>query len=157
MRIAIFGTGGAGGYFGARLAQAGEEVVFIARGDHLTAIRERGLRLETDAGDVLISPATATDDARVVGPVDVVLLGVKTWQVRESAELMRPMIASDTFVVPLQNGVEATSQLVEALSTSQVVGGLCGTFSWVAGPGHNDFIYGALLPLEMRARGRLDF
>jgi 2-dehydropantoate 2-reductase len=136
MRVAIFGTGGAGGFFGARLAQIGEEVVFLARGEHLEAIRQRGLRVETDTGDILIEPATATNDPAAVGPVDVVLLGVKTWQVTETAEQMRPLLGQNTFVVPLQNGVEAASQLAAVLGRDQIVGGLCGTFSWVAGPGH---------------------
>jgi len=136
MRVAIFGTGGAGGFFGAKLAQIGEEVVFLARGEHLEVIRRRGLRIETDSGDILIAPATATNDPEAVGPVDVVLLGVKTWQVSEAAEQMRPLIGSNTFVVPLQNGVEAASQLAAVLGSSQIVGGLCGTFSWIAGPGH---------------------
>jgi len=135
MRIAIFGTGGAGGYFGAQLARAGEEVVFIARGEHLKAIRQHGLRVDSTAGEMLISTANASDDPLTVGLVDVVLLGVKTWQVSDSANLMRPLIGPDTFVVPLQNGVEAASQLSAVLGASQVVGGLCGTFSWVASPG----------------------
>jgi hypothetical protein len=111
MRIAIFGTGGAGGYFGAQLAHAGEDVVFIARGPHLQAIRTTGLRLDTPAGEIVIQPARVTDDPAQVGEVDVVLLGVKAWQVMEGAEAMRPMVGAQTMVVPLQNGVEASSQL----------------------------------------------
>jgi ketopantoate reductase len=88
MRIAIYGTGGAGGYFGAQLARSGEEVTFIARGQHL----KDGLCVETPAGEIVIQPAKATDDPSQVGPVDVVLLGVKAWQVEESARHMRPMI-----------------------------------------------------------------
>src|SRR5215510_7106081 len=106
MRVAIFGTGGVGGYFGARLAASGVEVVFIARGAHLEAIRTRGLRLESVQGDVLVHPAQASDSPTEVGQVDVVLLGVKTWQVAEAAEAMRPLLGPDTIVVPLQNGVE---------------------------------------------------
>src|SRR5215472_16605385 len=103
MRIAIFGTGGAGGHFGARLAHAGEDVVFIARGAHLAAIRRDGLRLETPAGEMVVAPAQATDQPGSVGPVDVVLLGVKAWQVRDAAEAMRTMLGPDSTVVPLQN------------------------------------------------------
>ncbi|HVN95746.1 MAG TPA: 2-dehydropantoate 2-reductase [Syntrophorhabdaceae bacterium] len=135
MRIAVFGTGGAGGYFGAQLARAGEDVVFIARGKHLEAIRQHGLCLETTAGEVLIQPAQVTDDPHRAGPVDVVLLGVKTWQVTEAARAIKPMMGSDTFVVPLENGVEASSQLAEVLGPKRVVGGLCGTLSWIVGPG----------------------
>jgi 2-dehydropantoate 2-reductase len=135
MRIAIFGTGGAGGYFGAQLAGAGEDVVFIARGAHLDAIRAQGLRIDSPAGEILIRPAQATDDPAQVGEVDVVLLGVKAWQVTEAAEAMRPMIGPATVVVPLQNGVEAPSQLAALLGADHVLGGLCGTFSWVTAPG----------------------
>lgn len=135
MRIAIFGTGGAGGYFGARLAQAGEDVVFIARGEHLRAIRERGLRVETNAGDI-ITGSEATDDPTQVGAVDAVLVGVKTWQVKEAARAMRPMMTPRTFVVPLQNGVEAAAELAKVLGPEHVLSGLCGTISRVVSPGH---------------------
>lgn len=135
MRIAIFGAGGAGGHFGARLARAGEDVVFLARGAHLRAIRESGLAVETPEGEILVRPAAATDDPAAAGPVDVVLLGVKTWQVEEAARAMRPMIGADTFVVPLQNGVEAAGQLTSVLGQDRVVGGLAATFSFVTAPG----------------------
>jgi 2-dehydropantoate 2-reductase len=135
MRIAIFGTGGAGGYFGAQLAHAGEDVVFIARGPHLQAIRASGLRLDTPAGEIVIQRARVTDDPAQVGEVDVVLLGVKAWQVTEAAAAMRPMIGPETMVVPLQNGVEAPSQLAAQLGAGHALAGLCGTFSWVTAPG----------------------
>ncbi|HKQ99745.1 MAG TPA: 2-dehydropantoate 2-reductase [Pyrinomonadaceae bacterium] len=134
MRIAIFGTGGAGGYFGAHLARAGEEVVFIARGEHLKAIREQGLRVEGTEGEILVR-AQATDDPAEVGAVDAVLLGVKTWQVEGAAQVMRPMLAPHTFVVPLQNGVEAAANVASVIGTEHVTGGLCGTISWVERPG----------------------
>lgn len=135
MRVAIFGTGGAGGYFGARLARAGEDVTFIARGEHLQAIRAHGLTVETPHGEIVIQPARATDDPSQAGVADVVLVGVKTWQVVEAAHAMRPLIGPETFAVPLQNGVEAASQLAEVLGASHVVGGVCGTLSWVIAPG----------------------
>ena len=135
MRIAIYGTGGAGGYFGAQLARTGEDVTFIARGEHLKAIQAHGLYVETPAGEIVIRPAKATGDPSQIGPVDMVLLGVKAWQVEEAARHMRPMIGPNTFVVPLQNGVEAASQLAAVLGAGHVLGGLCGTFSWVAAPG----------------------
>lgn len=135
MRIAIFGTGGAGGYFGAQLARAGEEVVLIARGDHLRAIRSEGLRVETPRGEIVIRPSLATDDPAEAGIVDVVLVGVKSWQVPEAAHAIRPLIGPETFVVPLQNGVEASSQLAAELGREHVLEGLCGTLSWLSGPG----------------------
>lgn len=135
MRIVIFGTGGAGGYFGAQLARAGADVVFIARGEHLKAIRTNGLRIEQPAGEIVIEPAHATDDLSRVRDVDAILLGVKAWQVSAAAEAMRTMIGPETFVVPLQNGVEAPSLLAAVLGKQHVLVGLCGTLSWVVAPG----------------------
>jgi 2-dehydropantoate 2-reductase len=143
MRIAIYGTGGVGGYFGARLAAAGEDVVFIARGDHLAAIRAGGLKLESVMGDVLIHRAQASDSPADIGPVDVILLCVKTWQVTDAANALRPMLGSDTFVVPLQNGVETPELLSNLLGAPRVIGGLCGILSFVAGPGHIRHVGGA--------------
>jgi 2-dehydropantoate 2-reductase len=135
MRIVVFGTGGAGGYFGAQLTRAGADVIFIARGDHLSAIRKHGLCIESPAGEAAFRPTLATDDPTQVGKANVVLVGVKAWQVTQAAEAIRPMIGPETFVVPLQNGVEAPSQLAAALGSEHVLGGLCGTFSWVTAPG----------------------
>ncbi len=134
MRIAVYGTGGAGGYFGAQLALAGEDVVFIARGDHLRAIRANGLRLETPSGESVIR-AEATDEPAEIGQVEAVLVGVKAWQVTEAARAIRPLAGPNTVVVPLQNGVEAASELAAALGAA-TLGGMCGTLSFVAGPGH---------------------
>lgn len=135
MRIAVFGAGGAGGFFGGKLAAAGEAVTFIARGDHLKAIVADGLRLETSSGEFVVRPEGATDDPAAVGPVDVVLVAVKAWQVEEAAKAIRPMIGPQTCIVPMQNGVEARGQLARALGEDHVLGGLCGTLSWVTGPG----------------------
>jgi 2-dehydropantoate 2-reductase len=136
MRIAIFGTGGVGGYFGGRLAQAGQDVVFIARGKHLQAMRTHGLRVDSIKGDFVVEPVNATDDPTQVGTVDVILVGVKAWQVPEAAEEMRPMVGPQTFVVPLQNGVEAPSQLAAVLGRKHVLGGLCGLMTFIVEPGH---------------------
>ena len=135
MKIAIFGTGGAGGYFGAQLARSGEEVWFIARGEHLQAIREGGLHVETPEGEIVIHPAQATDDPAEVGPVDAVILGVKTWQLGETARALAPLLGPETFVVPLQNGVEAAAELTAVLGRERVLGGLCGTISQIIAPG----------------------
>jgi len=135
MRIAVFGTGGVGGYFGGRLAQAGEDVIFVARGAHLEAIRRDGLTVQSPEGDFVVHPAVATDDVRTAAPVDAVLLGVKAWQVREAARALRPLLERAGFVVPLQNGVEAADELVAELGAEPVVGGLCKISSYVAGPG----------------------
>ena len=136
MRIAVFGTGGIGGYFGGRLAQAGEDVVFIARGKHLQAMRENGLRVDSIKGDFVIKPVQATDDPKQVGIVDVILVGVKAWQVPEAAQGMRPMVGPHTIALPVQNGVEAPSQLAGILGAEHVLGGLCGLMVFIAGLGH---------------------
>jgi len=136
MRIAIFGSGAVGGYFGARLAQAGEDVIFIARGEHLRAMQARGLRVDSLAGNFSLGAVYATDNPGEVGEVDVILLGVKAWQVPEAAEAMRAMVGKNTFVVPLQNGVEAPMQLAAVLGESHVLGGLCGLIVTLVQPGH---------------------
>jgi len=136
MRIAIFGSGSVGGYFGGRLCQAGEDVVFIARGEHLNALLTHGLRVDSINGDFAVQPVQATDDPSKTGEVDMVLVGVKAWQVTEAAEALRPMIGPETFVLPLQNGLEAPAQLSEVLGDQHVLGGLCGLVCYVAGPGH---------------------
>ena len=92
MRIAIFGTGGVGGYFGGRLAQTGADVVFISRGEHLQAMHQHGLKVDSIKGDFVVHPIQATDDPEEIDPVDVVLVGVKAWQVSEAAQAMRPMV-----------------------------------------------------------------
>jgi 2-dehydropantoate 2-reductase len=136
MRIAVFGTGGVGGYFGGRLAQAGEEVIFIARGKHLAAIKADGLRVNSVLGDFVIKPAQASDNPAQIGPVDVVLVCVKAWQVASAAQAILPLVGPETFVVPLQNGVDAPAELATVLGQEYVLGGLCGLIAFVAGPGH---------------------
>lgn len=136
MRIAVFGAGGVGGYFGGRLAQAGEEVIFIARGEHLRAIRKEGLRVDSLKGDFTIQPAQATDEPSQVGEVDAALVGVKAWQVPEAAAALQPMVGRQTFVVPLQNGVDSPAQLASVLGQDHVLGGLCQISCLLAGPGH---------------------
>ena len=111
MRFAVYGTGGVGGYFGGRLARAGEDVTFVARGAHLEAIRANGLLVSSVQGDFTIPDAKATDTPSDIGPVDAVLVAVKAWQVPEIASSIRPLIGPDTCVVPLQNGVDAAPQV----------------------------------------------
>jgi 2-dehydropantoate 2-reductase len=136
LRIAIFGAGGIGGYLGGRLSQAGEDVVLIARGEHLQAIKDHGLRVDSVKGDFVATPTLATENPTEAGPVDAVILGVKAWQVLDAAKAMRPMIGPDTFVVPMQNGVEATAELASVLGEKSVVVGLGGLVSYIVGPGH---------------------
>ena len=136
MRIAVFGAGSVGGYFGGRLAQAGEEVIFIARGEHLRVLQTQGLRVDSQQGDFIIQPALAVDDPGQVGRVDFVLVGVKAWQVTDAAAALRPVVGPETGVVPLQNGVDAPAQLSAVLGEACVLGGLCQISALIAGPGH---------------------
>ena len=136
MRIAVYGAGSVGGYFGGRLSQAGEDVVFIARGEHLNAMLTKGLRVDSINGDFAVQPIQATDDPSNIGKVDVILVGVKAWQVPEAAEAMWPMLGPETFILPMQNGLEAPAQLSETLGEQHVLGGLCGLFCYVKEPGH---------------------
>ena len=160
MRVAIFGTGAVGGYFGGRLAQAGEEVVFIARGEQLRALREGGLRVDSLKGDFSVQPVQATGDPAQAGIVDAVLVGVKAWQVPEAAEAMRPLVGPETFVVPLQNGVEAPDQLAAVLGAEHVLGGLCRIVGQVVEPGHVRHAglepYVAFGELDNRTSGRAE-
>ncbi len=136
MRVAIFGAGGVGGYFGGRLALAGNDVSFIARGRHLEAMRSGGLRVDSIKGDFHLFPVSATDDPSQVGVVDAVLVAVKAWQVPEAARSMKPLVGPETLVLPLENGVEAPSQLAEELGRDHVLGGMCQIISFIAEPGH---------------------
>lgn len=136
MKIAVFGTGAVGGYFGGRLAEAGEDVTFIARGEHLSAIRDHGLRVDSVEGDFHLSEVRATDNPEEIGHVDIVLVATKAWQVPESAEAARSLVGDDTVVIGLQNGVEAAGQLVSALGADHVAGGFCAIVSMIEGPGH---------------------
>lgn len=136
MRILVFGTGGVGGYFGGRLAHGGEDVTFIARGEHLRAIRSSGLKVDCPTGDFVVFPAKATDDVREVGEVDLIIVAVKAWQVPEVARAMKPLVGPNTTVLPMQNGVDAVPQLVAELGSSNVIGGLCRIISFVVAPGH---------------------
>jgi 2-dehydropantoate 2-reductase len=136
MRIAVFGAGGVGGYFGGRLALAGEDVTFIARGDHLRAMNETGLKVDSIDGDFVINPVKATSNPAEVGTVDLIVVAVKAWQVPEAAKAMKPMVDRVTTVLPLENGVEAPTELAAELGQKAVIGGLCKIVSFVAGPGH---------------------
>jgi len=125
-----------GGYFGGRLAVAGEEVTFIARGKHLQALRGEGLRVNSVDGDFAVHPVSATDRPADVGPVEAVLVAVKTWQLLEAAAAARPLVGAETVVLPLLNGVEAASRLSETLGREHVLGGLCRIIAEKVGPGH---------------------
>ena len=124
MRIAVIGVGGVGGYFGGRLAQGGNDVVFVARGRHLAALRERGLLLESGLGNASIRNATFTDDVASVAPCDAVLLCVKLWDVEAAARAVAPLVATGGVVIPFQNGVDAPDILRRVLGPQHVIGGV---------------------------------
>jgi 2-dehydropantoate 2-reductase len=136
MRIAVYGCGGVGAYFGGRLAQIGQDVTFIARNESLSAMRSRGLKVGSIAGDFTLDRVKVTNNPADVGNVDYVLCSVKAWQVSAAARAMLPLIGSDTLVVPLQNGVEAPAQLASILDPANVLGGLCAIVAFQASPGH---------------------
>ncbi len=135
MKIAVVGVGGVGGYFGGRLAQAGHELYLVARGAHLAAIRAHGLHVESVLGDFTVQPAAATASPAELGPVDLVLVGVKTWQLADLAPTLVPLIGPQTMVLPLLNGVEAAPTLAASLGAEHVLGGLCRIIAAIVAPG----------------------
>ncbi|MCB1509744.1 MAG: 2-dehydropantoate 2-reductase [Hyphomicrobiaceae bacterium] len=135
MRIAIMGTGGMGGYFGARLAAVGNDVTFIARGAHLAAIKADGLRLIGPRGDTHIKPAQATDDPDSVGPVDCVLFCVKLYDAETGAAAIRPMLRPDTMVISTLNGVDGPDRIAAVIGPGHVLGGAAYAAAHIEQPG----------------------
>jgi len=134
MRIAVYGAGGVGGYFGGRLARAGADVRFIARGAHLQALREQGLRVRSVEGDFAVR-APATADPAEAGSCDFVLFCVKTFDTDTAASRLGPLVGENTAVVSLQNGVENEEKLARAVGDDHVMGGAAFIFAEIAGPG----------------------
>jgi 2-dehydropantoate 2-reductase len=135
MRIAVMGTGGVGGYFGARLAQGGSDVIFIARGAHLAALRERGLIVESKLGDVSLPKVEATDDPSTIGSVDFVLIGVKLWDTEAAGRAISTIVGPATTVLSLQNGVQKDDVLRPILGSEPLLGGVSYIASTIARPG----------------------
>ena len=129
MKIGIIGTGGVGGYFGARLAIAGNEVTFIARGKHLEAIQNNGLMVKSIKGNMKVNPASASNNLSDLADCELIILGIKSWQIREIAPILKQDLNKDTVILPLQNGVLAIDELAEYFDRSQILGGLCMIFS----------------------------
>src|ERR1035438_1133118 len=136
MRVLIYGTGAIGGYFGARLARAGNSVCFLARGTNLQALRKGGLLIETPKGDFKVWPLNAIENIAGLGPMDVVILGVKASQVPEAAREVKQLIDSGTKVLTLQNGIEAPYQCAEEVGEDHVLGGVCRIIASQIAPGH---------------------
>ena len=135
MRIAIVGAGGIGAPLGASLARVGQDVVFVARGAHLAAMRANGLRVEGDHGESLVRPVQASDDPAALGPVDLVLFCVKLWDVETAGDHIRPLIGRETVVIPLQNGVDASERLAPILGAAHVLGGVALVSGSIVAPG----------------------
>lgn len=131
----MIGAGGVGGYFGGRLAAAGHDVSFVARGEHLAALRRDGLAVTSVAGDFTVAPARATDDTAEIGEVDFVLLGVKTWQLEPAITALKPLIGGETAVVTTQNGVDAPQQVADVIGRGAVLPGAVEVIALLDGPG----------------------
>ncbi len=143
MKIAIMGAGGVGGYFGARLAEAGHEVAFLARGAHKAAMKSKGLTVHSPLGDLHLPAPDVVDDPAAVGPREAVLFCVKLWDVPGAAEILRPMLGRESCVVPIQNGVSVTDTLSGLLGAAHVLGAVTQISASIEAPGvirhHGDF------------------
>src|SRR5262245_51028372 len=136
MKIAVMGSGGVGGFFGGRIAHAGADVTFIARGAHLTAMREHGLLIENETqGNVYLPRVRATDRIEAIGAVDLVLIGVKLWDTEAAAQAVKPLVGPQTAVLSLQNGVIKDEILRRAFGEQAVMGGVGYVATHIARPG----------------------
>lgn len=135
MRITIMGTGGVGGYFGGRLAQAGCDVSFVARGRHLAALREHGLRIESPLGALHLPRVKATDDPSTIDGADLILVGVKLWDTAGAVAAIKPLVGKDTAVISFQNGVVKDELMAQALGERCVAGGVCYIAATIGEPG----------------------
>lgn len=158
MKLLVLGAGGVGGYFGAKLAQSGHDVAFIARGRHLAAIREQGLHVISANGDMHVAQPTVTGDPATLPPVDVVLFAVKLWDTEQAAEQVRPLVATGGIVVPFQNGVESIERIGAVLGPERVMGGVAYIAATIAEPGviaHTGTMarlrFGAVFPAQQSA------
>ncbi len=135
MRVAIFGTGGVGGYYGGLLAKQGHDAAFVARGAHLQAIQKNGLQIKSIFGDFTVSPAKATDDPAQIGPVDLVLFCIKTYDTDTAAKKIMPIVTKETTVLSLQNGIDAVERIGKVVGVEHVIGGATWISSAIEAPG----------------------
>lgn len=135
MRIAAMAAGAVGGYFGARMAAAGHDVFFIARGANLDAIKKNGLKIESVHGDMHLPKPNVTDDPAKVGPVDIVLFAVKLWDTEKAAELARPLVGAGSRLITLQNGIDSVERIAPILGAEQTVGGVAYIATVIDRPG----------------------
>jgi len=135
MEILVYGVGGVGGYFGGKLAKAGHNVSMIARGEHLKAIQENGLEVESVKGNFKIKPKVATSEVSEVSKPDLIILGIKSWQIPSVSRELKAIIGNNSIVLPLQNGADNYEQLIETLPKKNVLAGLCFIVSFIEKPG----------------------
>ncbi|NNK72070.1 MAG: 2-dehydropantoate 2-reductase, partial [Flavobacteriaceae bacterium] len=134
MKIVVFGTGGVGGFFGGKLALSGHDVTFVARGKHLDAIKRKGLRVKSINGDFHIN-VKAVETLNRQHSADLVLVAVKSWQLSQVSEAIKPVLGPNTLVLPLLNGADIADRLRKLIDPSHVVAGLCRIVSRIESPG----------------------
>ncbi len=135
MKIAVIGTGGVGGYFGGKLAKAGLDVTFIARGAHLKAITAHGLTVNSILGNFKVEKLKAADKITKINRPDLIIIATKAWQIKEIREDIKKIIHSESIILPLQNGISAADDLTELINKSHILGGLCRIISKLDAPG----------------------
>jgi 2-dehydropantoate 2-reductase len=135
MKIAIIGTGGIGGYFGGKIAKAGFDVTFLARGKQLEALQEKGLTVKSILGDFHVDSVKATDSISNIGKCDLIILCTKAWQLKDLATELKSIIKEDSVILPLENGVLAVDDLETQINRKYIIGGLCRIISKIESPG----------------------
>ena len=135
MRIAVIGAGGVGGYFGGKLAGAGLDVVFSARGGHLSAIKKNGLTVKSILGDFHVDNPAIKEEIREIGHADLILLSTKAWQIETIMDSLREIAGDSGIILPLQNGVTIAEELSRTINKKNILGGLCRIISQVESPG----------------------
>ena len=135
MKIAVIGTGGVGGYFGGRLAKAGKDVTFLARGEHLRTMLNNGLTVKSILGDFKVQNIKATDRIANIEKSDLIIIATKAWQIKDIRNDLKKIVHPESIVLPLQNGISAADDLAGALYKSNILGGLCRIISKVESPG----------------------
>ncbi len=135
MTTAIIGSGGVGGFFGAKLARAGYDVTFLARGEHAAAMRNNGLVIKSIEGDFQVNNLKIREQISKINPVDLVIIGLKAWQIQDVRDQLKSLLHDNTIVLPLQNGILAFDELAESINPKHIVSGLCRIISKIEAPG----------------------
>lgn len=135
MRIVVIGAGGVGGYFGGVLSRAGNDVVFVARGEQYKALKDRGLIVKSIKGDFELKKISVVDDISKTGKADIVILALKAWQIKPLIPAINSILNPEAIVIPLQNGISTASELLEQIPPRHIVGGMCRIISMIESPG----------------------